>query len=68
VFRITNRIGIVSEKNPTKTEQKLRKILPKNLWIETNKWFVILGQNICYARKPKCNMCPIEKHCQKNGI
>ena len=68
VFRITNRIGLVSEKNVLSTEKSLRKVIPKKLWIETNKWFVILGQNICFARNPKCNICPIEKHCEKNNI
>lgn len=68
VFRITNRVGIVAEKNVLSTEKSLRKVIPKTLWIETNKWFVILGQNICFARKPRCNICPIEKYCQKNNI
>ncbi len=68
VFRITNRVGIVSEKTVLNTENKLKEVVPKNLWIETNKWFVILGQNICFARKPKCNVCPIEKYCEKNNL
>jgi len=68
VFRITNRVGIVSEKNVLKTEESLKKQIPKELWIETNKWFVILGQNICFARNPRCSICPIEKYCKKIGV
>ncbi len=68
VFRITNRIGIVEEKNVLNTEKKLTEKIPKKLWIETNKWFVILGQNICFARKPRCDVCPVEKYCEKVNV
>jgi len=68
VFRITNRIGIVKTKTPEETELKLRDILPKKYWTDTNYLFVILGQNICLPIKPKCNICPIQKYCSKINV
>ncbi|MHC1585686.1 MAG: endonuclease III domain-containing protein, partial [Candidatus Syntropharchaeia archaeon] len=36
VHRISNRLGLVSAKNPEETELELRKILPKEYWIDLN--------------------------------
>jgi len=63
VHRITNILEIVKTKTPLETEIKLREILPKDLWSETNYVFVLLGQNVCFSRKPNCSACPIQKHC-----
>jgi len=68
VFRITNRIGIIKTKNPKATEMKLRNILPRKYWKDTNYLFVILGQNICLPIKPKCSICPINKYCSKINL
>lgn len=63
VHRITNILGIVKTKTPLETEMELRKKLPKELWNKTNYLFVTLGQNICFSRKPNCQVCPIAKMC-----
>jgi len=63
VHRISNRIGLVKTKKPEDTEVQLMKIVPKRSWIELNELFVLFGQNVCVARKPKCWECPIAKYC-----
>ena len=63
VHRITNILGIVKTKTALETEIKLREILPKDLWNKTNYVFVLLGQNVCFSRKPNCVVCPIRKNC-----
>lgn len=68
VHRIMNRIGYIKTNNALETEMVLRKKLPLKLWKETNYLFVILGQNICYPKKPNCSKCPINKYCEKNGV
>ena len=68
VHRITNRIGFIKTNNPLDTEIKLRSILPKKYWSDTNYLFVILGQNICMPRNPNCNICPINKYCKKINV
>jgi endonuclease III len=64
VHRILNRIGIINTKNSLETEIYLRKNLPEKYWNKTNYLFVILGQNICYPRKPNCNICYIQNYCK----
>jgi endonuclease-3 len=63
VFRVVNRIGIVSEKTPEKTEFALLKIVPKQYWLDFNRIFVMHGREICFARKPACDKCPLTKWC-----
>lgn len=63
VFRVSNRIGIVNEKDVEKTEIALEKEIPKELWILSHGLFVYHGRRICDAKKPKCEICPISDVC-----
>jgi len=63
VFRVVNRIGVVHEKTPLKMEKALLKVVPKKYWLNFNHLFVLHGRNICKARNPKCEICPIRKWC-----
>lgn len=65
VHRIFNRLGYIRTKTPEETEFALRKKLPQEFWIEINTLFVTHGQNICKPVKPLCNICPVEKYCDK---
>ena len=68
VHRITNRLGYVKTKTPFETEMKLREILPEKYWIMINSFLVSFGQNLCFPINPKCNQCPIYKHCNRVGV
>ena len=68
VFRVTNRIGLVSEKDVLKTELSLMKVLPEHRWSRAHHSFIFHGRNCCAARKPKCGECPIEHICEKVGL
>lgn len=65
VFRVTNRIGLVKEKDVLKTELALMKVLPENRWTEAHHSFIFHGRNCCSARNPKCDACPIADLCKK---
>lgn len=68
VHRISNRFGIVKTKNPYETEIELMKILPKKYWIVYNELLVLWGQNVCKPVRPKCDLCPVNKLCEKIGV
>ena len=65
VFRVTNRIGIVKEKDVLKTEMALMKALPEDRWTEAHHSFIFHGRNCCSARNPKCGECVIAELCRK---
>ena len=65
VHRIFNRMGYVKTKTPEETEFALREKLPKKYWIDINTLIVTHGQNDCKPQRPLCNICPINKYCDK---
>ena len=64
VHRISNRLGLVTTKNPEKTEQALMEKIPKKFWIDINDTFVMYGQNICKPISPMCDVCKIKNNCR----
>ena len=66
--RISNRIGFSKESDPLKIEQDLLKVIPKEYYYDVNHLLVWHGRNICTARNPKCDECPIKALCEKNEI
>lgn len=65
VQRVSNRIGIVCEKTPDKTEKALKALIPRELWSQSHHLLIFHGRQICKARKPACQNCCIEACCQK---
>ncbi|NMS89186.1 endonuclease III [Clostridioides difficile] len=63
VFRVTNRIGIVDEPNPQKTEFALMEAIPKERWSHSHHVLIFHGRRMCKARKPECGDCPIKEDC-----
>ena len=64
-IRICGRLGLSKGKDPEKVERQLRTILPPE---ESNDFchrIVLFGREVCTARKPKCEECPLAIHCQE---
>lgn len=67
-IRITNRIGLVAEKDPKKIEFLLKKIIPSNEGSDFCHRLVLFGRDVCSARKPLCEECPMSEICKKVGV
>ena len=65
VFRVANRIGLASAKNPLQTEKGLMQILDKEDWSRAHHYLIYLGRSFCKASKPDCAGCPIKEYCLK---
>jgi endonuclease-3 len=61
--RLSNRIGLTENDDPVKIENDLMEIVPQKDWAKFSNNLVYHGRAICDARKPKCEICPISKHC-----
>ncbi|MBN1869496.1 MAG: endonuclease III [Candidatus Omnitrophica bacterium] len=68
VHRISNRWGYIQTKNPTETEEALRKKLPKRFWIDYNALLVSWGQNVCKPVSPWCSKCPLKRMCGQVNV
>lgn len=64
VFRVSNRIGLANAKNVEKTEEQLQKSIPREHWSQAHHWLIFHGRQICAARKPKCEICPLIGLCE----
>lgn len=68
VLRIAQKLGLSKNTDPNKIEQDLIKILPKEEWINFSHMLIWHGRKICDARKPKCEICFLNKLCPAANV
>lgn len=68
MIRISNRIGLVSVKDPVKIETALKKVIPQSEGSDFCHRIVLFGRDTCSARKPKCEGCCMAEICKKVGV
>ena len=64
-IRICGRLGLSHGKEPEKVEQQLRKILPPEESSNFCHRIVLFGRDVCTARSPKCEGCPLALWCNE---
>tara|TARA_B100000029_G_scaffold502798_1_gene578681 strand:- start:1149 stop:1754 length:606 start_codon:yes stop_codon:yes gene_type:complete len=68
VKRISNLLGLTSESTPEKIELDLMELLPRKEWIAYSHRVIHHGRQICIARRPRCQECPLLGTCQRVGL
>lgn len=68
MIRISNRLGLVAEKEPKKIEFALKKIIPAQEGSDFCHRIVMFGRDVCSARKPLCDTCRLACVCKKVGV
>ncbi len=63
VVRISQRLGFTMEKKPEKIERDLMELIPKKEWTGFSHRIILFGREVCAAKKPKCDVCPIFDLC-----
>ena len=63
VRRLSKRLGLTDNENPTKIEQDLMRIVPRKEWTRITDLLITLGRNVCKAKKPKCEICVLNNIC-----
>jgi endonuclease-3 len=63
VIRLSRRLGLSENSDPVKLEFDLAEIVPKKSWTLFSHLLILHGRNVCKARKPDCENCPIAKFC-----
>lgn len=63
VQRLSNRLDLTHNEDPKKIEQDLMAIIPKEKWIIFSHQLIWHGRRVCFARKPNCAACNLEKLC-----
>ena len=67
VLRISRRLGLTKSRDPVKIEYELMEIIPKTSWSDLSLQLIYFGREICDAKKPHCEKCPLFKICPTRG-
>ena len=63
VIRLSRRLCLSENSDAVKLEFDLAEIVPEENWTMFSHLLIFHGRNICKARKPDCENCPIAKFC-----
>ncbi|MCH5156396.1 MAG: endonuclease III [Clostridiales bacterium] len=64
VFRVSNRLGIVSATNVLDTEKQLMQAIPCEQWADSHHYILLHGRYVCKAQRPVCNECHVSHLCK----
>jgi endonuclease-3 len=68
VTRLARRLGLTRSTDPVRIEQDLNAIVPKGRRTLAAHRLIFHGRQVCTARRPKCEICPVERLCPKVGV
>ncbi|MDE5740710.1 MAG: endonuclease III, partial [Bacteroidaceae bacterium] len=65
VFRVSHRIGLVSDKatTPYAVEKELVKYIPEEDIPRAHHWLILHGRYVCKSQRPLCKECGISTLC-----
>ena len=63
VQRVCRRLELTAATTPEKIELDLQQLLPRASWIAFSHRVIAHGRQLCFARRPRCQTCPIEPLC-----
>ena len=63
VQRLSLRLDLTKNTDPKKIEQDLMLVIPKEKWILFSHQVIWHGRRVCFARKPNCVECNLERIC-----
>ena len=63
VNRLSQRLGLTEHEDSAKIEQDLMKITPTEKWMKLTDLLIFHGRQVCTAKKPKCEICVLNKYC-----
>ncbi len=68
VKRLSMLLSLTENKDPDKIERDLTDITPKDEWPRMNSMLVLHGRNVCVAKRPKCEICVLNKICPSAAL
>jgi endonuclease-3 len=68
VKRVSNRLGFTQQSDPEKIEQDLMRLIPKERWFDFTYVLIEHGRKVCVARRPKCEICPVNHLCPSSLV
>jgi endonuclease-3 len=63
VIRLTNRLKLVSTRDPVKIERQINSLVPPEEWTGLSLRLILHGRRVCIARRPRCEECVLNDFC-----
>ena len=68
VKRISNLLALTREANPEKVEKDLIQLFPQDSWTLLSHLLIFHGREVCFARRPHCQLCMMSDLCPSAAI
>jgi len=63
VLRLSRRMALTGHDDPDKIEQDLMQLVPREEWSAFSLRLIYFGRELCSARRPLCQACPLRDVC-----
>ena len=63
VQRLSTLLGFTQETDPVKIERDLMALVPRERWTWWSHTLILHGRRVCIARRPKCEICVVNRWC-----
>jgi endonuclease-3 len=68
VTRLSERFGLTRETDAVKIEEDLMPLFPRERWTMVSHLLIEHGRQICIARAPRCEVCPLNNICPSSRV
>src|SRR5207237_12730 len=68
VQRLSTLLGLTREKDPVKIERDLMGLVPRDQWTWFSHTLILHGRRVCIARRPRCEICVINRWCPSSLV
>jgi endonuclease-3 len=68
VSRVSQRLALTRQTDPVKIERDLIKLFPRETWTMLAHLMIEHGRQVCVARKPRCEICPLSDLCPSSRV
>ncbi len=68
VQRLATLLGLTKERDPVKIERDLMALVPRETWTWFAHALIQHGRRVCIARRPKCEICVINRLCPSSRV
>src|SRR2546422_6707761 len=68
VQRLSTLLGLTQEKVPEKIERDLMQLVPRDRWTWFSHTLILHGRRVCIARRPKCEICVVNRWCPSSRV
>ena len=68
VQRLATLLALTKEKDPVKIERDLMEVVPRDKWTWFSHTLILHGRRVCVARRPKCEICVVNRWCPSSRV